>query len=316
MYDIVSIGECLIDFTPFKEQPNGYPVFEQNPGGAPANMVASAAARGARVSYIGLVGDDQFGRFLSQQLQKANIDTRGMSFSPTHHTTLAFVHLDDDGQREFNFNRDADIMLAESDVDWELVRSTKLLHVSSLVFDGPIAAATAHKVTAEAKKAGALISYDVNWRPMLWKDLEAGKASIKQGIDAADILKVSEEELVLVTDIEDEVEAVASLHARGVKMVVVTKGGDGTIVYTKHASAACAARKGLKVIDTTGAGDACFGAFVWEYLASGKDIDALNADDLYAFQRVANAVAGLTVTVRGGISSIPTAEAVAALLAE
>lgn len=314
MYDIVSVGETLIDFTPFKPSPGKYPVFEQNPGGAPANLAAAAARMGARTAFIGKVGADQFGAFLARVLAQCNVETRGLVRTEGCQTPLAFVHLDDDGQREFNFYRNADQLLREDEVDWALVENARVVHISSLAFCGDVTARTTEKIVVRAKAAGALLTYDANWRPMLWKDPAEGKRLLAAGNGFADIIKASEEELYYITGEEKEENGARILLSGGVKMVLVTKGGAGSAVYTRNTRAASPALGGVRPVDTTGAGDICFGTFLAHMLRQKKGFLDMDGEELAALLRTANTAAGLSVTKRGGISSIPAATEVEAFL--
>lgn len=313
MYDIVSVGELLIDFTPARNSNCINPVFEQNPGGAPANLAVAAAKQGGSVAFIGKVGDDQFGRALVRVLRENGVDTRGVAVSPAHHTSLAFVKLGEDGQNEYTFIRDADKALSPGDVDWDIIADTRLLHVSSLAFCGELTAQTTYEMIGRAKASGALVSYDANWRPMLWEDKTAGLESLRIGLLYADIVKTSEEELALLTGEADERVAARNLLNTGdVKLVAVTKGEAGSTLHTRDTSVSCPTHSAGNAVDTTGAGDAFFGAFLLGLLRENSDIGALSEAHLLAIQRFANTVAGLSVTRRGGISSMPTSEEVAA----
>ena len=315
MYDIVSVGETLIDFTPLKKE-GGCLAFEQNPGGAPANLAVAAASMGAKSAFVGKVGADQFGLFLEKTLQEHGVETRGLVKGTNCKTTLAFVHLHENGQREFDFYRGADLLLSEEEVTWDLIENARIVHVSSLAFCGEITAKTTWKIIEKAKTAGAWLSYDANWRPMLWPDQEKGKKLLAEGNRFADIVKASEEELAFITGIEHESQAAEALIKKGVKLVLVTKGEKGSAAYTSNAHKTVTAFTGITPVDTTGAGDIFFGTFLTNMLQKGKESQEFNDKELALMLREANAAAGLSVVKRGGISSVPTLEEVKKFLAD
>lgn len=313
MADIVSIGEMLIDFTPLANK--GNQIFEQNPGGAPANMAVAAAHMGATAAFMGKVGNDAFGVFLQKTLNDHGVDISGLVRANDSQTTLAFVHLMKDGQREFNFYRGADQFLQEDEVNWSLIENARIVHISSLAFCSTITAQTTHRIIARAKAKNIPISYDANWRPMLWKDKRMGIRQLAVGNGFADIVKASEEELQLITGESDEKHGAQALLQQGVQMVLITRGAEGSAVYTQAAYTFAPAYNDIQAVDTTGAGDTCFGTFLAGMLKLRKAPDALNADELENLLRTSNAAAGLSVTKLGGISSIPTAAEVDAFLA-
>ncbi len=193
MYDIVAAGELLIDFAPGGTTKEGTALFERNPGGAPANVLAMASRLGKKTAMIGKVGDDQFGRFLTDVLKNIHVDTKGLVYTKEANTTLAFVSLDKNGDRSFSFYRNpgADMLLAAADVDVEMVKNCRIFHFGTVsMTSNPSREATLFAVDT-AKKNGAIISFDPNLRPLLWRNLEEAKAMIVKGLPLADILKVS-----------------------------------------------------------------------------------------------------------------------------
>ena len=181
MYDITALGELLIDFTPLGDSPAGQPLFEANPGGAPANVLTALARLGGRGAFLGKVGDDRFGRFLAQALTEHGVDPTGLRFSSEAPTTLAFVHLDRHGDRSFSFYRHpgADTTLTAEEVDRRLIEEGRIFHFGSLsLTDEPARGATLHAVEY-ARARGKIVSYDPNWRPPLWpSDEEIGRAHV------------------------------------------------------------------------------------------------------------------------------------------
>ena len=201
MFDITALGEILIDFTPSGTNGMGMPLYTQNPGGAPANVLAQSALLGSRTAFIGKVGQDSFGTFLRSVMERNGIDTRALVTSEEVHTTLAFVQLDACGDRSFSFYRNpgADILLRESEVDYELIRQSHIFHFGSLsLTDEPARSATVAAVHA-ARGSGCLISYDPNYRPPLWPSQDAARTAMLKLLPLADILKLSEEELTPVS---------------------------------------------------------------------------------------------------------------------
>ena len=200
-YDVIAMGELLIDFTEngYSEQENH--ILEANPGGAPCNVLAMLNRLGKKTSFLGMVGKDQFGMLLRDTLKELGIDTSHLYESEKVHTTLAFVHTLEDGDREFAFYRNpgADMMLKEEHVEVEFVRSAKAFHYGILsMTHEDVRKATVYAIRA-AKEAGLLLSFDPNLRPPLWSDMEEARAQIQYGLSQCDLLKISEEELEFVT---------------------------------------------------------------------------------------------------------------------
>lgn len=226
MFDIVALGESLIDFTPSGENSQGMALFARNPGGAPANVLAMAAKLGGKTAFIGKVGDDAFGAFLKKTMEDAGVDVRGLRMTREYPTTLAFVQLTPEGDRSFTFYRKpgADVMLAPAEVDRALLRDCRIFHFGSVsLTDEPCRTATL-EAAREAKAAGAMISYDPNYRPFLWDSAERAREALLAALPLADIVKVSEEEMELLTG-EVQLEAGAdALASRGAALVLVTLG--------------------------------------------------------------------------------------------
>ena len=308
VYDITAIGECLIDFTPLAVQPGEMPRYSQNPGGAPANLVVAAQKIGARTAFLGKLGDDQFGHFLEKTLEQHGVCTRGIWFSKEYLTSLAFVSLDEDGQRSFAFYRNpgADQMLCEQEVDFTLLEQTRALHISSLAYCGDVISRTADAAGAWAKAHGKLVTYDANWRPMLWKNPAFGKEQLKRGLAFADIVKASEDELCYLTGLQDERQAAERLLERGVRILAVTKGERGSSIYTARFHFDMPAFQ-VRAIDTTSAGDAFFGTFVCQLLQLGE-MDGISCEQMQSCARFSSAYAAISTTRLGGIPSLPTKE--------
>lgn len=311
MYEITALGESLIDFTPSGTSEAGMRIFEQNPGGAPANALAVFAKFGEKVAFIGKVGNDMHGLFLKETMEKAGIDTKGMIISDKVFTTLAFVSLNEQGEREFSFARKpgADTCLMEQEVNVDIIKDSKILHIGSLsLTDEPCRSATFYALQ-QAKDAGKIISYDPNYRALLWESVESAIAGMRSPLDYVDVMKISDEETKLLTDIEDPEGAAKALLAKGVSLVAVTLGKDGAYVCTKEGGAVVPGFES-KVVDTTGAGDSFWGGFLYQLAKSGKRPEEVTLEEAKTFARFGNAVASLCVEKRGGIPAMPTMEQV------
>lgn len=304
--DIVALGELLIDFTPYGQSNEGNVLFEQNPGGAPANALVAATRFGAKTAFIGKVGDDQFGHYLKGILDKVNIGTSGLVFTKDANTTLAFVHLNPDGDRSFSFYRKpgADILIEVEDLNKDLINKAKVFHFGSISLTHEPARSTTIHAIQHAKQNGALISYDPNWRPGLWKTHEESIRWMKKGIEYADIVKVSEEELELITGEEDLEKGSNILAQRGVKVVFVTLGTEGCYYRIKGGTGHVAAFK-VPTIDTTGAGDSFFGSMLYQIIEANKKLEDLTKVQMDKYVEISNATAALCVQKKGAIPGIP-----------
>ena len=267
MHDIVALGECLIDFTPYGCSEGGIPLFQQNPGGAPANVLAEAARLGSSTAFIGKVGDDSFGNFLERTLVDAGIDCSSLIKDPSFPTSLAFVSLDEKGDRSFSFYRhgSADVMLCGEEVDARLLRDARIFHFGSVsMTDEPSRSATI-QAARTAKEAGVLISYDPNYRPLLWRSQEEAISVIGSVLPYCDIVKVSYEEMQLMTGLDDLGEGAAAIAGKGPDCVIVTLGPGGAFIKAGEYSASYRTYD-VRTIDTTGAGDSFYGAFLYKIL--------------------------------------------------
>jgi fructokinase len=318
MFDVVALGELLIDFTPAGTTATGNPRFAANPGGAPANVLAALAKLGKQCAFVGMVGADRFGLFLQQTLRQNGIAVTGLKFSQTIPTTLAFVHLDPGGDRSFCFYRNpgADLMLTPEDVDYDLINQARIFHFGSLsMTDEPSRSATLNAAKI-AKKNGLVISYDPNYRPPLWPGPGPAVTGMKTGLELADIVKVSETELELLTGTDDPAKGSALLAAMGVGVVLVTLGAQGCYYRYPGGSGAMPAFA-VDTIDTTGAGDAFLGGIL--YWLSGltlNEIYRLKQAEFEKIVRFATAVGSLTTTKKGAIPALPDLETIKHLLEE
>ena len=318
MADIVALGELLIDFATQSLDPEGYPTMAAHPGGAPANFLAALTKFGAKTALLGKVGADTFGKLLIDTLEKAGIETRGVVTSDSVFTTLAFVTLDASGDREFAFSRKpgADTCLRPEELDFSLIDGAKVFHFGSLSLTDEPARSATQQAVAYAKKTGKLITYDPNLRKPLWKDLSVAREQLLWGLMQADVVKISDEEVQFLFDLGAEEGAIYILEHFGVKLVFVTCGADGCYFQNANAQGHVPSLSGIRVIDTTGAGDIFGGSAVWKLLQLGKTPEALNAQELEQIVTFACASAGLSTTKPGGISSVPEYDAVLTAMEE
>lgn len=315
MYDVVALGESLIDFTPDGHNDMGMRLFSRNPGGAPANVLAMYARLGGKTAFIGKVGDDGFGRFLRDTLAQAGIHTGGMRLTGACGTTLAFVQLDESGDRSFSFYRKpgADILLEAEEVDLALVESCGVFHFGSVsLTDEPCRSATLYGAR-RARAAGAVISYDPNYRPLLWDSEARAVAEMTAALDLADIVKVSEEEMVLLTGRTDLEEGARALMAHGAALVLVTRGPEGAWFLARGGRGLVPAYP-VHAVDTTGSGDAFLGALLWRLGGkSAADLGRISQGEWEGHVAFANAAGGLTATKKGAIPALPSEEEILAL---
>ena len=312
---ITALGEILIDYTPMPRSAAGMQVFEQNPGGAPANVLACAVKLGRETAFIGKVGCDMQGEFLRQTVVDAGIDARGLISDPEAFTTLAFVSLSETGERSFAFARKpgADTRLRAEELDESLLADTMVLHIGSLsLTDEPARGATL-KAVEIAKQAGAIISYDPNYRALLWTSREAAMEQMRSVLDAVDIIKISDEETALLTDAETPEAAAEKLLAQGIPVVMVTLGAEGAMVATREGMQRVPGFQS-DAVDTTGAGDSFWGGVLTCLTESGKRPEELTLAEAVEFARFGNAVAALCVRKRGAIPAMPNREEVLELL--
>lgn len=310
MIDVVALGELLIDFTCVSKDGEGYPTMAAHPGGAPANYLAALTKFGRKTALLGKVGTDAFGKLLVGTLQNAGIETRGIIMSDDVFTTLAFVTLDENGDREFSFSRKpgADTCIAFEELDLSLIDEAKVFHFGTLSLTDEPARSATQKSVAYAKSKGKLITYDPNLRKPLWKDLEEAKKQLLWGLGQADVVKISDEEVEFLFGMGVQEGAKHILDTYGVKLVFVTCGADGCWFQNAVAAGKVPGLSGIKVVDTTGAGDIFGGSAVWKLLELGKAPEALNEKELAEVASFACTSASLSTTKPGGISSVPCFE--------
>lgn len=318
MYDVIALGELLIDFAPQSRTETGYPVLAAQPGGAPANFLAALNRYGYRTAMIGKVGDDMFGRLLLGTLQSAGIDPQGILKDPDVFTTLAFVSLDESGNRDFSFARKpgADTCLRPEELDLSLIRQAKVFHFGTLsLTDEPAASATRRAVQA-AREAGLLVSVDPNLRKPLWKTEADAKAAIEWSLKQADIVKISDEEISFLWGLSPEEGAQKILRECGASLVYATLGPKGCHAATAAHRVTVESPSGIHVVDTTGAGDIFGGSAMSCFLSFGVHPRDLTEAGLKEIVRFACTAASLSTQKHGGISSVPSLEEVRAKMAE
>ena len=317
-FDVVALGELLVDFTQNGLSDQGNLLFEANPGGAPANVLAMLRKLGKRCAFVGKVGKDSFGDMLEKTVREAGIDTRGLKRDAEIPTTLAVVHTFANGDRDFSFYRKpgADILLRSDELDEALLRGCRIFHFGTLsLTDEPCRSAT-EKAYTLAKEAGALISFDPNLRPPLWKSEADARAAIEWGLQRCDILKIADNELEFMTGETDFDKGAAILRGRfpNIRIFNVTAGASGSYAYYGGSRVFVPACSRGGVIETTGAGDT-FCASVLNFVLE-HGIDGLTDADLTAMLRFANTAAWFVTTKKGAIRSMPERAQVEALLAD
>ena len=313
-YDVVAMGELLIDFTQNGYSEQGNPIFEANPGGAPCNVLVMLQKLGRKTAFIGKVGQDGFGLQLEKALKETGISTEGLCFDEEVHTTLAVVQKKEDGDRDFSFYRKpgADMMLTADEVNPEVVKDTKVFHFGTLSMTHEGVREATKKAVETAKANGCLVSFDPNLRPPLWSSLDLAKEQMEYGFGKCDILKISDNEIQFVSGKEDYDEGIAYLQETyNIPLILLTMGKDGSRAYYKGMRVE---RPGfsVKAIETTGAGDTFCGSSL-NYLVD-HDFENLTEEQLGEMLTFANAAAALVTTKKGAIKAMPVKEEVLELI--
>lgn len=309
-YDVIALGELLIDFTMNGQSEQGNHLFEACPGGAPCNVLAMLNKLGKKTAFIGKVGNDQFGTLLRKTLNEVGIDTSNLFTDDEVNTTLAFVHTLADGDREFSFYRNpgADMMLKEGEIDEDFLSQAKIFHFGTLSMTQDEVRAATKKAVKSAKQSGALISFDPNLREPLWSSLELAKEQMEYGFSQCDILKISDNEIQFVSGKEDYDEGIKYLQDKyQIPLILLTMGKEGSRAYYKGMRIE---RSGfsVKTIETTGAGDT-FGGSALNYILE-HDFYNLTEEDLGELLSFANAAAAIVTTKKGAILAMPEREEV------
>lgn len=311
--DVTAFGEILIDFTHSGTADNGAVLFARHPGGAPGNVAVQVARLGGTAAFLGKAGNDMHGQFLSDTLKAEGVNTSGLLLDDRHFTTLAFVSVDDTGERTFSFARKpgADTQLSADELNRAQIRDAKIFHVGSLSLTHEPARTATLEGIREAKTAGALVSYDPNYRASLWNSRQEAMDAMRSLVPFADLMKISDEETELLTGKADPEEA---LLDAGVKFAAITLGANGAMAGT---SAGIVKVPGIpsQIADTNGVGDSFWGAVLWQFATRDLNPEGLDPETVRELLGVANAAAALTVRKPGAIPAMPDREAVETFLA-
>ena len=314
-YDVTALGELLIDFTESGISSQGNPLLEANPGGAPCNVLAMLSKLGKKTAFIGKVGNDMFGRQLSETVKSALICTDGFVMDKNVSTTLAFVHTLAGGEREFSFIRNpgADMMLTKQEVCTDLIENSRIFHFGTL--------SSTHEGVREATRfaidtaieSGALISFDPNLREPLWKSLDNAKTEVEYGLSKCNILKISDNEIEFLLGHSDYDRAARELLEKypQIQLICITLGGNGSCAYTRNAVAKAPVYD-VKSVEKTGAGDTFFGC-VLNYVLE-HEVDKLTKEQLLELLRFANAGASLITTRKGALKVMPNRQEIQDLM--
>ncbi|MDR2569809.1 MAG: carbohydrate kinase [Oscillospiraceae bacterium] len=314
MYDVVALGELLIDFAPVSKDEAGYPTLAANPGGAPSNYLAALAKYGAKTALLGKVGTDAFGKMLIQTLKDTGIETKGIIEDDSVFTTLSFVTLNESGDRSFSFARKpgADTCISFDELDLSLIDNTKAFHIGTLSLTDEPAKEATQKAIKYAKDAGKMITFDPNLRQSLWDDLDNAKKQILWGLGQSDIVKISDEEVEFLWGCDEKIGAKKLLCEFGIKLAMVTCGPKGALLQNKNASVFISCPE-VEPIDTTGAGDIFGGSAVSRILKRGKPPEELIYEELSDIAKFAVTAASLSTQISGAIPSIPDESEISAI---
>lgn len=310
-YDVVALGELLIDFTDNGISGQGNTIFEANPGGAPCNVLAMLQKLGNKTAFIGKVGKDIFGTKLKEVLKEVGIDTSGLVMDKKVRTTLAFVQTLKGGDRDFSFYRNpgADMMLEEGDINNSLIKNCKIFHFGTLSMTHKGVRKATKKAIKKAKESGALISFDPNLRPPLWESLNDAKKQVEYGLGQCDILKISDNEIQWFTGEKDFDKGIKKLQDKySIKLIVLSMGKDGSRAYYKNLRVEKPAFVQKNTIETTGAGDTFGGCCLNFILKYG--LDNMDQEKLEKMLTFANAAASLITTKKGALRVMPTKDEV------
>lgn len=314
---VVALGELLIDFTENGTSEQGNPLLEANPGGAPCNVLAMLTKLGVSTAFIGKVGKDQFGKMLRQKIEAMGIDARYLYEDEKVHTTLAFVHTYEDGDRDFSFYRNpgADMMLAEDEIPDSLIQTADIFHFGTLSLTHEGVRNATKRAAAAAKKAGCLISFDPNLRPPLWDSLEKAKEQTAYGLEYCDILKISDNEVQWFTGKEDYDEGIRMIQEKyQIPLIVLSMGKAGSRAYYGKLRVEEKPFLQEKTIETTGAGDT-FGACILNYVLK-HGLEHLEEKQLSEMLIFANAAASIITTRKGALCVMPEKEEILSLIEE
>lgn len=305
-YDVVALGELLIDFTENGTSAQGNTVYEANPGGAPCNVLAMLTKLGRKTAFIGKVGQDIFGNRLKRTLEEVGIDTVNLVMDEDVRTTLAFVETFPDGDRDFSFYRapGADMMLQADEVQMELVKDTNIFHFGTLSMTHEGVRNATKKAIAAAKESGAVISFDPNLREPLWKSLDEAKEQVAYGLSQCDVLKISDNEIQWFTGEEDYDAGIARLRQQyDIPLIMLSMGKNGSRAYYKDLRVEVKPFLQERTIETTGAGDT-FGGCCLNYVLK-YGLHNMDEEKLKEMLTFANAAASIITTRKGALRVMP-----------
>ncbi len=312
MADVVSMGEVLVEFV--ATQPNTplahVPGFIKAPGGAPANVAVGLQRLGVSARFVGKVGDDPFGVYLRDSLAQEGVDTRFLRVDPTARTTAVFVAVWDDGRKDLCFYRNpgADMLLAPEEIDEQIVDGARCFHFGSIGFIDEPCASAQRRALDIARSRGLMITYDPNYRPTLWRDADTARAVIQDSFRFCHLAKISEEEWETATGERDVDAGIAAVLAKGVELLVVSRGARGAIA-TNGEYRIEMTPPSVPVVETTGAGDGFMAAMIARLLPERERAGSLARVDPGIVREAlvfANAVGALTCTRPGAIPALPT----------
>lgn len=305
MYDFLSIGETLIDFIPVPSEQGT--VYQQNPGGSPANLACALAKLGVKAAFAGKVGNDSFGHSCRAALEKSGVDISNLILSDEYQTPLAFIRREEDG-KHFTFYRNettADQNLTAEDLDPQIFRGLRVFHFSSFSLTAEPSRSTILNAAAMARECGALITFDPNIRLSLWKSPEEAREVILGCLPLVDILKLNKDDMEFLLPGLDERELSQQLYQTyGTQMIIISRSALGCYAYVNEDHYVSCAYD-IPVVDTTGAGDAFFAGIIFNLLTLKKSIFDLASVEITVMLDFANALGSLTVTKPGAIDSFP-----------
>lgn len=311
-YDVVALGELLIDFTENGLSEQGNPLLEANPGGAPCNVLSMLQKLGDKTAFIGKVGNDGFGHLLTKAVQEQGINTTGLVYDNDVHTTLALVLKKENGDRDFAFYRNpgADMNLKEEEVDESLIASSSIFHFGTLSLTDESVKNATQKAVKVAKENGLTITFDPNLREPLWRSLEEAHEQVAWGLQQADVVKISDNEITWFTGMDNYDEGIAFLQKEypNLKLICLSMGGDGSKAVYRDVHVVYPAFLQEATIETTGAGDTFCACMIHTVLENG--IDHLDEEKLKEMLKFANAAASLVTTKKGALRVMPTKEEV------
>lgn len=311
-YAVVALGELLIDFTENGLSEQGNPLLEANPGGAPCNVLSMLQKLGDKTAFIGKVGNDGFGHLLTKAVQEQGIDTTGLVYDNDVHTTLALVLKKENGDRDFAFYRNpgADMNLKEEEVNESLIASSSIFHFGTLSLTDESVKMATQKAVKAAKENGLTITFDPNLREPLWRSLEEAHEQVAWGLQQADVVKISDNEITWFTGMDNYDEGIAFLQKEypNLKLICLSMGGDGSKAVYRDIHVSYPAFLQEATIETTGAGDTFCACMIHTVLENG--IDHLDEEKLKEMLKFANAAASLVTTKKGALRVMPTKEEV------